>query len=82
MKAINTLTAVQLAKTLCKAQDKAASICERFIAAGRGHETPSIMRTQSDPLSLEWRASADILAELQFEQEYRMSYHGSLKPVK
>lgn len=38
---------------------KRARLVEKFVAAGRGHETPSETRTKSDPLALEWIAATD-----------------------
>jgi hypothetical protein len=76
------LSAAQLEAAINKAQGKSSAITSKMIAAGRGRERPSEIRTMSDPLAKEYMAQADIMEALYAEKDARSIYHGSMKPIK
>lgn len=54
----------------------------RFIKAGRGHETSSVIRSSTDELSLAYCKELDKEQALWNERNYRLWYHGKLSPVR
>lgn len=77
-----TLSAAQLTRAIAKHDVISSEICSEFIAAGRGRELPSETRKLSDPLALKWRANTETLSNLHAEREARMTWHGSIKPIR
>ena len=82
MKPASELTRSQLEARMDNLDKRHDAICTRMIAEGRGRERPSETRLMSDPLSLQFIACANALAECYDERSRRLTYHGSLRPIK
>ena len=79
---VRKMSAIQLSKALDKASEAQSKIIHAMIEGGRGRETPKETMTKNDPLSLKYQTSANHLADLYFEKNRRMTWHGSMKPIK
>lgn len=81
MKTPFVMSPAELSRAIEKHNALSMALCDEFIAAGRGFETPNETRKLSDPLALRWREQTNRAAELHAEKDRRMTYHGSLKRV-
>lgn len=78
---IDKLTASQLDKALSRADNTVHRIMDELIAAGRGYEKISEIRSKSDALSLRAATALDAAGELHDEEMRRLRYHASLKRI-
>ena len=76
------MSAAQLTKAMEKASTESSKITQMMIDAGRGYEYPSDMMKKSDPLSLKYQKSASLLQDLYAEKNRRMTYSGTMRPIK
>jgi len=81
-KGMSFLTEKNLVASIAKADAVRSALCDELIAAGRGHERHSDTAAKSDPLSLRYLAASAAYVALSDERRYRMTYHGSMKPVR
>lgn len=65
-----------------KSNAETSKITTELIDAGRGTEKPSETRTKNDALSERWKVAMDRHNAIVDEERKRMTYHGSLKPIK
>jgi hypothetical protein len=72
----------QLEAAIEKQGSITSGYCQRFIDAGRGHETFSVIRANNDELSLAYCKELDNEQVLWKERNYRLWYHGKLSPVR
>ncbi len=82
MKPLSELSAAQLNKAFDKANVIRDAITAEMIAVGRGRELSSETLTRRDPLSVRFAEASYTLSNLLDEKRNRMTYHGSLKPIK
>ena len=76
------MSAAQLTKAMEKASTESSKITQMMIDAGRGYERPSDMMKKSDPLSLKYQKSASFLQDLYAEKSRRITYSGTMRPIK
>ena len=76
------MSAAQLTKAMEKASTESSKITRMMIDAGRGNEYPSDMMKKSDPLSLKYQKSASLLQNLYAEKSRRITYSGTMRPIK
>lgn len=79
---IAKMSAAQLTKAMEKASTESSKITQMMIDAGRGNEYPSDMMKKSDPLSLKYQKSASLLQDLYAEKNRRITYSGTMRPIK
>jgi 16S rRNA U516 pseudouridylate synthase RsuA-like enzyme len=81
---LSTLPAPRLRTKIAKLDDASSRNCKALIAAGYGHVRGSEIRQRQaeNPLFAEYVAISDELITLRDEQNYRLRYHGTDRPVK
>ena len=79
---IAKMSTAQLTKAMEKASTESSKITQMMIDAGRGNEYPSDMMKKSDPLSLKYQKSASLLQDLYAEKNRRITYSGTMRPIK
>lgn len=71
MKRPAAMTAGEINRRLDALDGRSSKLCDRFIAAGRGNETPAETREKSDPLARAYCALQDERDALRGEVERR-----------
>ena len=71
MKLPKEMSGPAINRELEKLSKQSSELCDKFIAAGRGHERPSETLKLSDPLAVEFRTISDRRADLMFEARRR-----------
>ena len=84
MSKIAALSAIQLQKALDKHDGISSAICQELIAAGFGTYRHSDIAEQRDsiPLFEKYMAAFEARQEYARERDRRVTYHGTLKPIK
>lgn len=81
-KPIELLTRAELHRAMEKAHAAWSALIDEMIAAGRGHEMPTVTRTKSDDLSKRFIAALDHDSSLRAELRHRMEFHGKATPIR
>lgn len=79
---LSKLSAKALEKELEKRDAARWALLDKIIEAGRGHEFTAETISKTDDLSVAYRIAIEKDRAAMHERDYRLTYHGSLKPVK
>jgi hypothetical protein len=76
------LTQAQLLREIDLVRTKLSRLCFELIAAGRGYEPLSILRTYKDDLAVHYVAISALDSALATEKARRLQNHGNLHRTK